>query len=186
MLSWMSDPRDPGASATPYRQASPHARASVVLYSPGGPASPAIASIMDVIGVFICGCAAVTQWSSRDRAVLALVGASFVVAAVALAMWRVAIEVDHGAGTLLLRKTRWPLRSRVRTFPLVRVWDAEVRREPPGVGEDDGEGIRYMVFLVIDGDAAVPLVERMWGTEERHEKTAAAIRALLLPRAPLA
>ena len=115
--------------------------------------------------------------------------ASFVVWHLAGEYWFVQIEVDHGAGTLLLCTMRWPLRSQVRTFPLVRVTDAVVQREADAVvqREHDGEDVRYMVFLVVEGEAAVPLVEGMWvSAKERHDKTAAAIRALLLPGARLA
>jgi hypothetical protein len=122
----------------------------------------------------------------RDRgfAILALFAAFFLAWPVFLAMdgvvtHRVRVEVDRGAGTLLLRKMRWPRRSRVRTFPLFRVTDAVVQ------SDDDGDAVRYMVFLRVEGEPAVPLVEGMWDRgEERHDMTAAAIRALLPPRAP--
>ena len=163
---------------------------SIVRYSMSGPVAKAIAVSIAVAILFICGWTAITDWHDpvmrpvmREKgfAILALLAAGFLVGPVLFVTHRVQIEVDHGAGTLLLRKNQWPLRSQVRTFPLVRVTDAVVE------SENDGENVRYMVFLVVEGEPAVPLVEGMWHpAKERHDKAAAAIRAMLPLRAPLA
>jgi hypothetical protein len=148
-----------------------------------------IAAGMAIVVVFICGGLAVTQrddpvMSEKGFAILCMVAASFVVPAIFMigdghGRPAVQVEVDRGAGTLVLRQLRWPLPSRVRTFPLVRVMNAVVDVDI------DGEDTRYMVLLLIEGEESVPLVAGMWGPgDERHEATAAAIRALLPPRAP--
>ena len=88
----------------------------------------------------------------------------------------VRVEVDRGAGTLLLARARWPRRANARTIPLARVRDAVVLLDP----NPTADALRYMVALVVDGEPPVPLLEGMWGPDEaRHEKVAAAIRALL-------
>jgi len=183
----MSGPRDPGASATPYREAAPHAPTSVVRYSVGGPVAIAFSVGVVVAIPFICGWVLVTRWhnteigTGKGFATLGAIAVSLLiplVAVVAHLAHRVQVEVDHGAGTLVLRTMRWPLRPRVRTFPLARVTDAVV--------EPNDDGGAYMVFLVIEGASAVPLVEGAWGAgKERHERTAGVIRGLLRTRAAL-
>lgn len=177
----MSDARNPGVSGSPYRKTAPHAPTAIVRYVPAGPTTSAIHTLTAVFILFIWGSIVAAAWHDPGMTapawvVLTVVAASTLAGPVVMAMERVQrvhIEVDHGAGTLLLRTTRWPRQSRVRTFPLVRVIDAVVQ-------DQDGLDESYMVFLVIEGELPVPLVEGLWTpAKQRHDKAAAAIRALL-------
>jgi hypothetical protein len=86
------------------------------------------------------------------------------------------VSIDPRTREVVLSRVRWPLRSVVKAFPLTRVTDAVVR-----VDEDpNADATRYMVFLVVEGEAPLPLVEGLWVPGRAGlDKVAAEVRALL-------
>jgi hypothetical protein len=86
------------------------------------------------------------------------------------------VEVDARTRELVLTRVQWLRRSRALSIPLARVTDAVVRIDD----DPNADAIRHMVFLVVEGEPLVPLVEGLWVPDEsRCERAAAEIRALL-------
>jgi hypothetical protein len=86
------------------------------------------------------------------------------------------VSIDPRTREVLLSHVRWPRGTVVRSFPLTRVTDAAVRIDD----NPSADATRYMVFLVIEGEAPVPLMEGMWEPwRSSCDRVAAQIRALL-------
>jgi hypothetical protein len=86
------------------------------------------------------------------------------------------VSIDPRTREVVLSRVRWPLRTVLRSFPLARVTDAVVRIDT----DPSADAIRYMVFLIVEGEAPLPLIEGMWVPGRRGvDKAAAQVRALL-------
>ncbi len=84
---------------------------------------------------------------------------------------------DEQLGCVRIELLRWPLATRVTTFPLAEVRDAIVEVDPMG------ETSTHRVALVLASGARVPLTDAFCSGGARHERAAREIQALLGLRA---
>jgi hypothetical protein len=146
------------------------------VYNPTGPVTRILLIVAALGGATIACVVGAVQGAPAWVSALIAVGVGASVLFQLPVIGEAHVSIEPRTREVVLSRVRWPFRSVVRTFPFARVTDAVVRVDD----DPNADATRYMVFLVVEGEAPVPLMKGLWVPGRVGcDKAAAQVRALL-------